>query len=102
MLARLGHDATTASNGREALTIARSRSFDLILMDIQMPEMDGLSAAAAIRALPGPNGSAPIVSVTANAIVGDRERYLAAIDRNAYAQPGRAAASDDCGDPSRL
>ena len=78
MLARLGHDATTASNGREALTIAQSRAFDLILMDIQMPEMDGLSAAAAIRALPGANGSAPIVAVTANAMVGDRERYLAA------------------------
>jgi CheY-like chemotaxis protein len=43
-----------------------------------MPEMDGVSAAAAIRALPGEHGGAPIVAVTANAMVGDRERYLAA------------------------
>jgi PAS domain S-box-containing protein len=78
MLARLGHEATTASNGREALKAAQAGLFDLILMDIQMPEMDGLSAAAAIRALPGGHGSAPIVAVTANAMVGDRERYLAA------------------------
>jgi CheY-like chemotaxis protein len=47
-------------------------------MDIQMPEMDGVSAAAAIRTLPGEYGGAPIVAVTANAMVGDRERYLAA------------------------
>ncbi|HET6621487.1 MAG TPA: ATP-binding protein [Dongiaceae bacterium] len=78
MLARLGHHATTASNGREALTAAQARAFDLILMDIQMPEMDGLSAAAAIRALPGEHGGSPIVAVTANAMVGDRERYLEA------------------------
>jgi len=78
MLARLGHEATTSGNGREALMAARAKVFDLILMDIQMPEMDGISAAAAIRALPGAHGNAPIVAVTANAMVGDRERYLAA------------------------
>jgi PAS domain S-box-containing protein len=78
MLGRLGHAAVTASNGREALTAARATAFDLVLMDIQMPEMDGLSATTAIRALPIPNGNAPIVAVTANAMVGDRERYLAA------------------------
>jgi CheY-like chemotaxis protein len=78
MLARLGHEGVTVSNGREALAAAQGRAFDLILMDIQMPEMDGVSAAAAIRALPGEHGGAPIVAVTANAMVGDRERYLAA------------------------
>jgi CheY-like chemotaxis protein len=78
MLARLGHDGVTVGNGREALAAARGRAFDLILMDIQMPEMDGVTAAAAIRALPGEHGGAPIVAVTANAMVGDRERYLAA------------------------
>ena len=78
MLARLGHEGVTATNGREALTAAQGRAFDLILMDIQMPEMDGVSAAAAIRALPGAHGGAPIVAVTANAMVGDRERYMAA------------------------
>ncbi len=78
MLARLGHEGITVGNGREALAAAQARSFDLILMDIQMPEMDGVSAAAAIRALPGGHGDAPIVAVTANAMVGDRERYMAA------------------------
>ncbi len=78
MLTRLGHDATVVSNGREALTAAQTRALDLILMDIQMPEMDGVSATAAIRALPGSHGGTPIVAVTANAMVGDRERYLAA------------------------
>jgi PAS domain S-box-containing protein len=78
MLSRLGHDATTVANGREALTAAQARTFDVILMDIQMPEMDGVSAAAAIHALPRPHGATPIVAVTANAMVGDRERYLAA------------------------
>ena len=78
MLARLGHEAATASDGRKALNAARARTFDLILMDIQMPEMDGLSAMTAIRALPGAYGNVPIVAVTANAMVGDRERYLAA------------------------
>jgi PAS domain S-box-containing protein len=78
MLARLGHVSTTARNGREALKAAQAKVFDVILMDIQMPEMDGLSAAVAIRALPGGHSGAPIVAVTANAMVGDRERYLAA------------------------
>jgi CheY-like chemotaxis protein len=77
MLTRLGHEGITVANGREALAAAQGRAFDLILMDIQMPEMDGVSAAAAIRALPGELGGAPIVAVTANAMVGDRERYLA-------------------------
>ena len=78
MLARLGHEGVTVANGREALTAAQGHAFDLILMDIQMPEMDGVTAAAAIHALPGAHGGAPIVAVTANAMVGDRERYLAA------------------------
>jgi len=78
MLARLGHEGTTVSNGREALAAAAVKVFDLILMDIQMPEMDGLSAATAIHALPRPHRDVPIVAVTANAMVGDRERYLAA------------------------
>src|SRR5262249_9552915 len=77
MLARLGHDGTTVGNGREALAAAKRGMFDLILMDIQMPEMDGGSAAAAVRGLPGAHGGAPMVAVTANAMVGDRERYLA-------------------------
>jgi PAS domain S-box-containing protein len=87
MLARLGHESVTVSNGREAVAAAQGRVFDLILMDIQMPEMDGVSAAAAIGALPGEHGSAPIVAVTANAMVGDRERYLAAGFHDYLAKP---------------
>ena len=77
MLSRLGHDSNTVGNGREALTAAQRSLFDLILMDIQMPEMDGVAAAKAIRALPGAHGRIPIIALTANAMVGDRERYLA-------------------------
>jgi PAS domain S-box-containing protein len=89
MLGRLGHSAVTASNGREALAAAERQAFDLILMDIQMPEMDGLSATAAIRALPSARGSVPIVAVTANAMVGDREHYLAAGFDDYLAKPLR-------------
>ena len=56
----------------------RKWPYDLILMDVNMPEMDGLKATAAIRALPGARGQVPIIALTANAIKGDRERFLAA------------------------
>jgi PAS domain S-box-containing protein len=77
MITRLNHDGVTVRNGREAVGAVRRQAFDLVLMDIQMPEMDGVDAARAIRALPGERGGTPIVAVTANAMVGDRERYLA-------------------------
>ena len=89
MLGRLGHEATTASNGREALAAAEAQLFDLILMDIQMPEMDGMTAVKAIRRLPGAHGTVPTVAVTANAMVGDREKYLAAGFDDYLAKPLR-------------
>ncbi len=89
MLARLGLSAQTVTNGREAVAAAASREFDIILMDIQMPEVDGLAAAAAIRRLPGAAAHVPIVAVTANAMVGDRERYLAAGFDDYLAKPLR-------------
>lgn len=73
MLERLGHDATVAVNGREALERARLESFDIILMDCQMPEMDGYQASRQIRRLAA---SPPIVALTANALEGDRQRCL--------------------------
>ncbi len=89
MLARLGLTATTVNNGREAVAAATGGLFDIILMDIQMPEMDGLAATAAIRKLPGLLARVPIVAVTANAMVGDRERYLAAGFDDYLAKPLR-------------
>jgi CheY-like chemotaxis protein len=89
MLARLGLEAATVNNGHEAISAAAGGGFDLILMDIQMPELDGLSAVAAIRTLPGTAAHVPIVAVTANAMLGDRERYLAAGFDDYLAKPLR-------------
>jgi CheY-like chemotaxis protein len=79
ILEKYGHAVTIAENGREALAALASQEFDLILMDVQMPEMDGLEATAAIRQLErGTTRHVPIVGMTAHAMSGDRERYLAA------------------------
>src|SRR5687767_5792203 len=79
LLEREGHLVTLAVNGRKALELVESRSFDLILMDVQMPEMDGLEATMAIRNRErGTDRHIPIVAVTAYALVGDRERCLEA------------------------
>jgi signal transduction histidine kinase/CheY-like chemotaxis protein len=77
-LERRGHAVTLASNGREALALASQQSFDLILMDIQMPEMDGYEAVTAIREMERGTGShIPIVAMTAHAMKSDQERCLA-------------------------
>jgi CheY-like chemotaxis protein len=79
MLQREGHTVTIAGDGREALTFWEPRKFDLILMDVQMPEMDGLEATAAIRQKERSiDAHIPIVALTAHAMSGDRERCLAA------------------------
>jgi sensor domain CHASE-containing protein/CheY-like chemotaxis protein len=72
-----GHSVTIVENGRAAVEAVKSQNFDLVLMDVQMPEMDGPTAALAIRALPGPAADIPIIALTANAMSGDREKYLA-------------------------
>ena len=72
-----GHVVTHATNGREAVSISQNRPFDVILMDIQMPEMDGLEATAKIRERETRTGEhVPIVAMTAYALKGDRERCL--------------------------
>ena len=70
--------AETAVDGVEAVELARSGRFDLILMDIKMPRMDGVAATRAIRALSGPAGQTPIIALTANADPEDAAGYIAA------------------------
>lgn len=80
MLRKLGHEVETASDGAEALTKVRqgASKFDVVLMDINMPRMDGIAATDRIRALGGAAAKVPIIALTANAMDGDREKYLAA------------------------
>jgi CheY-like chemotaxis protein len=76
---KLGHRVTVVSNGREALTAVQAGNFDLIAMDVQMPEMDGLEATIAIRVWEKTAGThVPIMAMTAHAMKGDRARCLAA------------------------
>jgi len=77
VLERLGHEATVANNGHEVLDLLQRESFDLALMDIQMPELDGLQTSLRIREQEAKTGGhLPIVAVTAHALKGDRERCL--------------------------
>jgi CheY-like chemotaxis protein/HPt (histidine-containing phosphotransfer) domain-containing protein len=77
MLEKLGHAVTVANNGREALDAIGAQAFDLILMDIQMPEMSGFEATEAIRRQERASGKhLPIIALTAHAMDGDRERCL--------------------------
>ena len=77
LLRRRGHRVDLAVNGREAVELAGRHRYDLVLMDVQMPVMDGLQATAAIRRL-GRGAEVPIVALTAHAARGDRERCLSA------------------------
>jgi signal transduction histidine kinase/CheY-like chemotaxis protein/HPt (histidine-containing phosphotransfer) domain-containing protein len=80
LLERRGHRVTIAGNGREALTAVNAQPFDVALMDVQMPDMGGFEATAAIRSLESERGAPhlPIIAMTAHAMKGDRERCLAA------------------------
>jgi len=87
MLHDSGCTIDTVSNGVEAVAAVQDLPYDLVLMDISMPEMDGLAATDAIRALPGSKGSIPVIAMTAHAIVGDRERFMAAGMSDYLAKP---------------
>jgi len=78
LLGRAGYAVATAEDGRQAIDAIKREAFGVVLMDVQMPEMDGFEATARIRALGGPRGGTPIIAMTAHAMKGDRERCLAA------------------------
>jgi CheY-like chemotaxis protein len=82
-----GHRVTAVSNGREALEEMERRTFDLVLMDIHMPEMDGVQATAEVRRREHDGPHLPIVAVTAEAAPGFRERYMAAGFTDFMAKP---------------
>ena len=93
ILEPLGHRITIAGNGREAVGLLQNENFDLVLMDVQMPEMDGLQATAVIREAEQGSGSrnVPIIAMTAHAMKGDRERCLAAGMDDYLSKPLRVA-----------
>ncbi len=78
LITKLGHRVDIAANGREAVEAICNLPYDLILMDVQMPEMDGFEATAAIRRLNGGRADVPIIAMTANAMEGDPQKCLAA------------------------
>jgi signal transduction histidine kinase/CheY-like chemotaxis protein/HPt (histidine-containing phosphotransfer) domain-containing protein len=92
MLQQIGCSVTTARTGLEGVRAAAAKTFDLILMDMQMPEMDGLEATRHIRAAPGPNQTKPILALTANAFVEDANRCKAAGMNEHLTKPIRRAA----------
>ncbi len=84
LLRRRGHQPVMVVNGREAVDALEDQSIDLVLMDLQMPEMDGFEATAAIRARERRTGARiPIIALTAHAMEGDRQRCLDA-DMDGY------------------
>ncbi|HEX7760514.1 MAG TPA: ATP-binding protein [Caulobacteraceae bacterium] len=87
ILTRLGATVEEAEDGVLGLEAARGGAHDLILMDIQMPRMDGVETTRAIRGLSGPAGQTPIIGLTANAMVHQRTEYLAAGMNGVVAKP---------------
>lgn len=95
MLKQLGYETATAGNGLDVLQALENGRFDLVLMDVQMPKMDGLTAARAIREREaGSGGHVPILGCSVNAIHGSRERCLEAGMDELVAKPFRAADLD--------
>jgi CheY-like chemotaxis protein len=78
ILTRAGYDVDCVADGVQAVAAVRRQAYDLVLMDVQMPVMDGFQATREIRQIDGIAASIPIIAMTANAMLGDREDCLAA------------------------
>jgi CheY-like chemotaxis protein/HPt (histidine-containing phosphotransfer) domain-containing protein len=91
VLKKGGHQVTIAENGHQAVDAVQNADFDLVLMDIQMPELDGVEATRQIRALPAPKNAVPIFAMTAHAMQGVCEEYLDAGMNDYITKPFLAA-----------
>jgi len=78
ILEHAGHAIDVVDDGHKAVEAVRAKDYDVVLMDSQMPGLDGVEATRQIRALPPPKGTLPIIALTANAMMGASEHYLAA------------------------
>lgn len=96
MLDKLGCSVECADNGELAVEACKSRKYDIILMDCQMPVMDGYEATRRIRSLPGRNNATPIVAMTANAMEGDREKCVSAGMDDHLPKPIKSALLAEC------
>jgi CheY-like chemotaxis protein len=96
LLEKRGHRVTVATNGFQAVQALEKQPFDLVLMDMQMPEMDGLEATAAIREKEKFSGlHTPIIALTAHAMKGDKERCVAGGMDGYLAKPIRSQELDE-------
>ena len=92
LLAKAGHGARVVRDGPEALAVLTREVFDVVLMDVNLPGMDGVTTTRRIRALGEPASGIPIIAVTANAMAADRDNYLEAGMDDYLSKPIDAAA----------
>jgi signal transduction histidine kinase/DNA-binding response OmpR family regulator len=91
LLSNEGHEIVLVDNGHQAVDAVRGSKFDVVLMDVQMPELDGVQATKQIRALPEPMCNIPIIAMTAHAMAGAREECLAAGMNDYISKPIQSA-----------
>ena len=96
LLDKIGYSADIVANGLEALDAYERQKYDIILMDVQMPEMDGLDATKALRKRTGSSNEPVIIAVTANAIEGDKENCLAAGMNDYLSKPVTLSTLEKC------
>lgn len=96
LLEKMGFEVFTAENGKQAVYLCDTEKYDLLLMDCQMPEMDGYEASTIIKASGGKNSETPIIAMTANAFESDREKCLAAGMDDYIAKPVGRLKLEEC------